>query len=68
MLQELFKKYRDEICSTCKGKCEKGICILQSSILEVKCVDYVRDEMKIKKPPDEPKIKAKRHKPVMRAM
>jgi len=49
MLQDLFKRYSEEICTTCKAKeCVKGICVVQSNILQVQCVDYIKDENKIK--------------------
>ena len=66
MLQELFKRYKKEICSTCKAKeCNKGICIVQGKILKVQCLDYVRDETKINKL-EKPIIPTAKHtKPVM---
>jgi len=68
MLQDLLERYKTEICSTCKAKCSKGICIIQSDVLSVRCLDYVEDERKIK---EQGKVQsfvitAKREKPLMR--
>lgn len=44
----IFEDYKKQICTTCKAEeCNKGICMLVSDHLEVKCVDYIKDETKI---------------------
>lgn len=46
---DIFEEYAKKMCTTCKAeKCDKGICILVSDHLQVKCVDYKKDESKIK--------------------
>lgn len=66
MLQDIFEKYKEEICSVCKGNCTKGICIVYGKCLEVQCVDYEKDETKIKAPPEKLINRAKKQKPLMR--
>ncbi len=45
---DIFEEYAKQICITCKAEeCNKGICMLMSDHLGVKCVDYVKDESKI---------------------
>ena len=49
-MKDIFEEYAEQICKVCKAEeCTKGICKLVSDYLEVKCVDYIRDETKIKK-------------------
>ena len=44
----IFEDYSKQICTTCKAEeCSKGICMLVSDHLEVRCVDYIKDETKI---------------------
>lgn len=46
---DIFEEYAKQICTTCKAKeCNKGICMLVSDHLGVKCIDYIKDETKIK--------------------
>lgn len=48
-MKSIYEEYAEHICTTCKAKeCGKGICMLQSDHLQVKCVDYKKDESKIK--------------------
>ena len=57
-MQKLLNEYVKNFCSTCKAKqCDKGIVFSQIKYMEgntpkvaksVKCVDYVKDESKIK--------------------
>ena len=45
---DIFEEYAKQICTTCKAEeCNKGICMLVSEHLEVKCIDYVKDESRI---------------------
>ena len=62
-MEGIYKRYIEEICSTCKAEeCVKGICRLESNILEVKCVDYIKDETKIKPIERELKVTARKSK------
>lgn len=46
MLQdELLKKYKNQICTNCIAKCNKGITIFTETI----CVDYQREKSNTKK-------------------
>lgn len=48
-MKSIYEEYAEHICTTCKAEeCNKGICMLVSNYLEVKCVDYIKDETKIK--------------------
>lgn len=59
MLQdELLKKYKNQICTNCIAKCNKGITIFTETIHEnneikqvlcAKCVDYQREKSNTKK-------------------
>lgn len=59
MLQdELLKKYKNQICTNCTAKCNKGITIFTETINEnneikqvlcAKCVDYQREKSNTKK-------------------
>ena len=62
-MEEIYKRYIEEICTTCKAEeCTKGICRLISDIVEVKCVDYIKDETKIKPIERELKVTARKNK------
>ena len=53
-MKSIYEEYAEHICTTCKAKeCGKGICMLQSDHLGVRCVDYEKDETKIKAPEQE---------------
>lgn len=66
-MKNMFEEYVEHICTTCKAEeCEKGICMLQSNHLGVKCVDYVKDETKIKKLEKQLCITGKQYKPLMK--
>lgn len=65
-MKETLKKYVEEICSTCKGECDKGITFIIGEEKKVRCVDYVKDETKIKKPIRNQNTTAKHQKPIMR--
>lgn len=65
-MKEILKEFVNEICSTCKGECHKGITFIMNAVKEVRCVDYVKDESKIKKPQKDLYSTAKKSKPVMR--
>ena len=60
MPEDLLKKYKEELCSNCKSKCEKGIVVFTETvttgnevkqILCAKCVDYERKNKQKKKIP-----------------
>lgn len=74
-LLEAFKRYREEICSTCKTECTEnlhGICVVYTGKSNDKtsgrglyCIDYKKDETKIK-PTEKPIIPTAKHtKPIM---
>ena len=65
-MKEILKEFEDEVCSTCKGECHRGITFIMNENTEVKCVDYIKDETKIKKPEKQLVTTAKQQKPVMR--
>lgn len=65
-MKEILKRFVDEICSSCKGECHKGITFIMSEDKAVRCVDYIKDETKVKKLDRELKTTAKKDKPVMR--
>ena len=60
-----LKKFVDEICSTCKGECHKGITFIIGEEKKVRCVDYIKDESKIVKTERNKITTAKREKPIM---
>ena len=61
----IFEDYKKQICTTCKAEeCNKGICMLVSDNLEVKCVDYIKDETKIIEPEKDIFPTAKKINPV----
>lgn len=60
-MEDIYKKYIEYICKVCKAEeCTKGICRLQSDVLEIKCVDFVKDESKIKPIQPELRVTAKK--------
>ena len=69
---ESIKKYKEEVCSTCKTECNEGlsgICVIcgkdDREGFGVQCVDYLKDETKIK-PLEKPIIPTAKHtKPIM---
>lgn len=64
-MKSIYEEYAEHICTTCKAEeCGKGICTLQSNYLKVKCVDYIKDETKIKAPQQELFPTAKKINPV----
>lgn len=64
-MKSIYEEYAEHICTTCKAEeCSKGICMLQSNYLGVKCVDYEKDETKIKAPEQELFPTAKKINPV----
>lgn len=65
-MKEILKEFVEEICSTCKGECYKGITFIIGEEKKVRCVDYVKDETKVKKPEKELNVTAKKSKPVMK--
>ena len=65
-MNDVFEDYAKRICPTCRAKCGKGICVVYGETLEVQCVDYVKDETKIKAPPEQLINRAKKQKPLMR--
>lgn len=65
-MKEILKEFVEEICSTCKGECHKGITFIIGEEKKVRCVDYVKDETKIKKPEKHLATTAKHTKPVIR--
>ena len=65
-MKDILKEFVEEICSTCKGKCERGITFIMNGDKAVKCVDYVKDETKIDKTGKPLYSTAKKDKPVMK--
>ena len=65
-MKEILKEFVNQICSTCKGKCDKGITFIYGEEKAVRCVDYVKDETKIKKIEKDLHVTAKKSKPVMK--
>lgn len=63
-MDETLKRYRDEICTVCKGECHKGITFIFDGS-GVRCVDYVKDKTKIKKYERRKMTTAKQQKPIM---
>ena len=64
-MKSIYEEYAEHICTTCKAEeCGKGICMLQSNYLGVKCVDYIKDKTKIKAPEQELFPTAKKINPV----
>jgi hypothetical protein len=62
---DIFEEYAKKMCITCKAeKCDKGICMLISDHLEVRCVDYIKDETKIIEPEKDIFPTAKKINPV----
>lgn len=64
-MDDTLKKYREEICTVCKGECHKGITFIFDGS-GVRCVDYVKDKTKIKKHIENKRTTAKQQKPIMR--
>ena len=63
-MKSIYEEYAEHICTTCKAEeCGKGICMLMSDRLEVKCVDYIKDETKIIAPEQKLFPTAKKNKP-----
>ena len=66
-MKTIYEEYAEHICTNCKAEeCTKGICKLVSDHLEVKCVDYIKDETKIKKLEKQLCITGKQYKPLMK--
>lgn len=65
-MNETLKRFRDEICTTCKGECHKGITFIYGEENKVRCVDYIKDKSKLKKYETIKITTAKHHKPLMR--
>lgn len=65
-MKDILKEYVEKVCSTCKGECHKGITFVFGETKKVQCVDYVKDETKVKKPEKQLITTAKHTKPVMR--
>jgi len=64
-MDDTLKRYRDEICTVCKGECHKGITFIFDGS-GVRCVDYVKDKTKIKKCIENKRTTAKQQRPIMR--
>lgn len=46
--EEIIKEFKEKMCPYCKGKCNKGITIVENeSTIYAKCVDYEKDKDKI---------------------
>lgn len=46
--EEIINEYEEKMCPYCKGKCNKGITIVEDeSTIYAKCVDYEKDKSKI---------------------
>lgn len=47
--EDIINEYKEKICPYCKGKCNKGITIVEdNSTVYAKCVDYKKDKTKTK--------------------
>ena len=47
--EDIINEYKEKICPYCKGKCNKGIIIIEDNFAyTVKCVDYKKDKTKTK--------------------
>ena len=66
MLEDVFERYVKEICSTCKANCGRGICVVYGETLQVQCVDYEKDDSKIKPPPEKLINRANKLRPLMK--
>ena len=64
-MNDIFENYANKICPTCKGECHKGICVVFGNETKVQCVDYEKDESKIKKPESKLERTAKQKKSLM---
>lgn len=67
-MKEILKEFVQEICTTCKGECNKGITFIMNEDKAVKCVDYIKDENKIKKAEKDLITTAKHTRPVMKKL
>ena len=49
-MEDIFKRYENEICQTCKAEvCKRNIMVIyENKIKTIKCIDYIKDETKIK--------------------
>lgn len=65
-MKEILKEFVEEVCSTCKGECHKGITFVFGEAKKVQCVDYVKDETKIDKYKKHLEVTAKKQKPIMK--
>ena len=65
-MDDILKRFEEEICTTCKGDCYKGITFIYGKEDKVKCVDYIKDETKIVKTESKKITTAKQQKPIMR--
>ena len=63
---DILDRFTEEICSVCKGECYRGITFIMNRNDAVKCVDYIKDETKIKKPIKQLMVTAEKEKPVMK--
>lgn len=67
-MKSIYEEYAEYICSTCKGKCDKEICIIEhyckedKNYKEIKCYNYIKDESKIKRIEPELQVTARRTK------
>ena len=61
-----LEEFEKKMCPTCKGDCNKGITFIYGKENIVKCVDYVKDESKIKKMQKALGVTAKKGKPIMK--
>lgn len=65
-MRDLLKEFVDKVCPTCKSECRRGITFVQDEVRSVRCLDYIKDESKIKKLEKELYSTANKEKPVMR--
>ena len=65
-MKDVFEEFANKICPTCKAKCGRGICVVYGETTEVQCVDYEKDETKIKAPPEKLIVRANRKRPLMK--
>lgn len=65
-MKDILKEYVEKVCSTCKGECHKGITFVFGETKKVQCVDYVKDETKVKKPEKDLIVTGKKKSPLMK--
>ena len=63
---DILNRFKEEICTICKGECHRGITFIMNRNDAVKCVDYKKDETKIIRPEKQLTVTAEKGKPIMK--